>query len=235
MKKPALLGTLVACACGCGLGSLEIEVQPDGSGSVTLARSDTDTSLGTMPAGIRGVTRVEQLRFGLQSDEYSFADVRQLAIDGLRLKWTRGPGAAVTLAVTLDMKPTTFWFKRLGITLEKVKQNQASLRDFLKRLARDPDSQMLLGMLGGADAEHAAGQIVVNVKLRGTGESQRLQVRQPAKLPPGWTLDRDGKHGSSGLKIPAEAILSGQAAPVVLVATAKVAPATQPAKPAAGR
>ncbi|HEY3352767.1 MAG TPA: hypothetical protein VGQ83_05935 [Polyangia bacterium] len=229
--KIALVMTVLACAAGCGLGSVEVTVNPDGSGKVEIARTDTDMSSGAPPAGVAGVSRVDQLRFGLLSEEYAFADIRKLAIGGLRFKWTRGPRSAVTLVLTVDTKPTTFWFQRLGITAERVQHNRAGLHAFLKKVAREPDSQMMLSMFGGADAESAAGQVLVKVKLQGTGKTQRLQVQKPAQLPPGWTLGKDGQQGAASLTIPAEAILAGHAPPVTLVATATLAPATQPAPP----
>ncbi len=208
MSRIGLVAAALAALSGCGLASFDIEVNADGTGKVSLVSMDFDAAALAIPAGMKGVTKSEHFKFGATGDEFAFADVRKFKMGGLELKWNTRPGTPPSVLVTVDTRATAAWFKRLGITPERLLESRARAKRFYDSVLKDA------GMpgLGGGDPEKVITQlgsmISVSVKL-GKGGKVKATLVKPAKLPAGWELNENDP-GKVTFSIPADDLLASK-------------------------
>jgi hypothetical protein len=208
MRRIGLFAVALAALSGCGLASFDIEVKTDGSGKVSFVSMEFDSTAATIPAGVQGVTKAEHFRVAASGDEMSFADVRKFKMGSLALKWTTRPGTPPTVLVTLDTHASALWFKRLGVTPERLLESRARAKRFYDAVLKDMGAA---GMAGGDPdkvVEQLGSMINVGVKLEKAGKLKATLVK-PAKLPAGWELS-DTEPSKVTLAIPAEDLLKSK-------------------------
>jgi hypothetical protein len=222
------LGAALAALSGCGLASLDIEVSADGSGKVSFISMDLDSAALPIPEGVKGVTKSEHFRIAATGDELVFPDVRKFRMGGLDVKWNTRPGQPVTMLVTVDTRATAAWFKRLGITPQRLVESRARAKRFYETILKDA------GMPGMGDPEKVVGQlgsmVNIGVKVKGGGKLKATLVK-PAKLPPGWELS-ENEPGKAGFSIPADDLLASKVPSLTFSVAASKAPAPPTPAPA---
>lgn len=225
MSRIVLVAAALAALSGCGLASLDIEVNAEGAGKVSFVSTDFDASPLPIPEGVKGVTRAQHFRVAATGDELAFADVRRFKMGSLDLRWTTRPGRAPSLLVTIDTRASAAWFKRLGITPERLLESRARAKRFYDTVLKDAG----LPGLGGGEPEKLVTQLgsMVNVSVKlGKGGKVKAALVKPARLPAGWELN-DKEPAKVSISIPAEDLLSSKV-PSVTFSVAAQPPATGP-------
>jgi hypothetical protein len=229
--RVSLLLAALAWLAGCGLASVDIKLTPDGAGEVELVTMEGDAApLAAIP-GVTGVKKAESIRMAIAGETYAFADVRKFKMDGVGLKWTPPRQGTITVAVTLDTRVSAFWFRRLGLTPEKVAAAAERSRRFVEVFMKQAGE---MAMFAGGDrntmASDMASVITVDVVLKGAKDA-KVELKRPARLPAGWSLETP-EGGKARLKIPVADIFASTVPEVALVVTATAKPPSPPTKPA---